>query len=141
TSSGSSRSVMTGTDPRRGHAGRGSGVRRLIRHVEEERGRPALAREHALALLGGLARLFAVLAANRERQRTQPRLGDFVAALEAVAVGPFLQTTERLVDLVERLRLHLDERELDVFLDVDLGALALVEHVVLLVAHRPAVCA
>ncbi len=35
---------------------------------------------------------------------------------------------ERLLDLVQRLRLHLDERELDVVLDVGLGALHRVQH-------------
>src|SRR5436309_16108337 len=113
---------------------RGTRPGRLVRHVEEERRRTAPARERPLTLLGRLTRLFAILAADRERQRTQSRVGDFVAALETVAVGPLIQPTEGLVDLVERLRLHLDQRELDVFLDVDLRALALVEHLALLVA-------
>ena len=90
--------------------------------------------ELTLALLGDLARLFAVLAADRERQRPQPLLGDFLAALEAVAVVALLEPRERVVDLVERLRLHLDERELDVFLDVGFGALDRVEHLVQLAA-------
>ena len=98
---------------------------------------PRFCAMHALALLGRFPRLFAILAANRERQRPQPRLGDFLAALEAVAVGAFVQPPERLVDLVERLRLHLDEGELDVFLDVDFGALALVEHLAVLAAVGP----
>ena len=44
---------------------------------------------------------------------------------------------ERVVDLVERLGLHLDERELDVFLDVGFGALDRVEHFVQLAAPGP----
>ena len=79
-----------------------------------------------------LPRLLAVLAADRERQRAQALLRDLLTALEAVAVGPLLQTRERLVDLVERLGLHLDERELDLFLDVGFRALGRVEHALLL---------
>ena len=82
----------------------------------------------ALALLRDFARLFAVLAADRERQRAQPALGDFLAALEAVAERALFETAERLLDLVERLRLHLDEGELDIVLNVRLGALGRVEH-------------
>src|SRR4030095_8030295 len=43
------------------------------------------------------------------------------------------------VHLVERFRLHLDQCELDVLLDIDLGALALVQNVSFLVAIRPGV--
>ena len=53
----------------------------------------------ALALRGLLPRLLAILAADRERQRAQPRLGDLVAALEAVAVVALFQPRQRLVDL------------------------------------------
>ena len=77
-----------------------------------------------------LARLFAILAAHREGQRAQARLRDFVAALEAEAVTAVFETRERFVDLVERFRLHLDQRQLDVFLDVDFGGLALIHHFV-----------
>ena len=45
----------------------------------------------ALALLGVLARLFAVLAADGEGQRPEPLLGDLLAALEAVAVRALLR--------------------------------------------------
>ena len=93
----------------------------LSLQVVEEAGRSAALRQRALALRRDFARLFAVLAADRERQRPQARLGDFVAALEAQAVTAVFEPCERLVDLVERFRLHLDERQLDVFLDVDLG--------------------
>ena len=86
--------------------------------------------DDALALLGDLARLFAILAADRERQGPQAALGDLFAALEAVAEGVLLETAQRLLDLVERLGLHLDQRELDVVLDVRLGGLGRVEHAV-----------
>ena len=76
--------------------------RALIRHVEEQRARAALAREHPLALLGGFTRLFTILAPNREWQRAQARVGDFLAALEAIAVGSLVQPPKRFVDLVER---------------------------------------
>src|SRR5204863_3665387 len=80
--------------------------------------------------------LLAVLAADSERQRTKALLSDFLAALEAVAVVVLLQPRQRIVDLVERLGLHLDESELDVILDVGLGALDRVEDFVLLAAPR-----
>src|SRR4029450_3334515 len=83
-----------------------------------------------LALLGNLAGLLAVLAADGERQGAQPALRDFLTALEAVPEGAFLQPAEGLFDLRERFRLHLDEGELDVILDVRLGRLGRVAHAV-----------
>jgi DnaK suppressor protein len=67
----------------------------------------------------------------------EPRLRNLIAAFEAVAVSVVFKAPQRGVDLVERLRLHLDERELDILLDVDLRALTLVEDVALLVAFHP----
>ena len=64
------------------------------------------------------ARLFAVLAADGEGQRPQARLADVLAALEAAPVGALLEALQRFVDALQRLGLHLDERELDVFLNV-----------------------
>src|SRR5439155_22655709 len=86
---------------------------RRILHVEEERRGAAPGRHLPLALLGDFARLFAVLAANGEGQRPQALLGDLFAALETIAVIALFQTRQRVIDLVERLGLHLDERELD----------------------------
>src|SRR5262245_23119754 len=107
-----------------------------VGHVEEEiRRTPALS-QNALALCRGLPLLLTVLAAHREGQRTQTSFADLVTALEAVAVRVLVETPQRFVDLVERLALHLNERELDVFLNVDFGALALVEHIALLAAVR-----
>src|SRR5690242_11752200 len=103
-----------------GHSGR------LVRAVEEVRGAAAAPLSHTLTQLGGLARLFAVLATNGERQGAQPRLRDLVAALEAISIRALVQAPARCFDLVQRLRLHLDERKLDVFLDVHFGALALI---------------
>ena len=74
---------------------------------------------------------FTIPATYRERKRPQARFGNLFAALEAIAVAAVLETTQRRVDLVQRLRLHLDERELDVFLDVDLGAFALIQDLAL----------
>ena len=95
---------------------------------------PRRAVELPLPLLGVLPGLLAVLAADGERQRTKALFRDLLAAVEAVAVIALLETHERVVDLVERLGLHLDERELDVFLDVGFGALDGVEHFVELAA-------
>src|SRR5262245_45298742 len=90
--------------------------------VHEQAGRAAPRGKLTLPLLGDLAGLFAVLAPHREGQRAEPLLGDLLAALEAVAVRALLEPRERVVDLVERFRLHLDEREFQIFLNVGLGA-------------------
>src|SRR5436190_12142366 len=74
-----------------------------ILHVEEERRGAAALRVHPLPLLGDFARLFAVLAADGEGQGAQALLGDFLAAVEAVAVIALLEAAERVVDLVQRL--------------------------------------
>src|SRR5712671_2425821 len=103
-------------------------------HVQEQRTRAAPGVELTLALLGGFARLFAVLAANGEGERPQTLLGDFLATVEAVAVAALFETDQRVVDLVQRLGLHLDEREFQFFLDVGFRALDRVEHFVQLAA-------
>src|SRR4051812_25284739 len=112
----------TGGAPNRWDAG--------LLHVQEERARAPPRSELTLALLGGLPRFFAVLAADRKRQRPQPLLRNFLAAVEAVAVVPLVEAHEGVVHLVEGFRLHLDERELQIFLDVGFGALDRVEHLV-----------
>src|SRR5450759_5491019 len=92
-------------------------------HVDEERRRAAALCHQAITLLFDLARFLAVLAADREGQRAEPALADFLAALEAVPVGRLFEPPEGLVDLAERFGLHLDEREFDLILNVHLGAL------------------
>src|SRR6185437_15498490 len=89
-----------------------------------------------LTLLVGLARLFAFLAPDREGKRAQALLGNFLAALKAVAVGALLEPRERIHDFAERLRFHLDEREFDLILDVVFRALNGIDHVRLLRAPR-----
>src|SRR3989344_6891764 len=99
-----------------GHVGPGLPGVELGAEIEERAAEESASatRQLAFTLLGVLTLLFAILAAKREWQCPQSRLRDLVAALEAVAVCAFVQPPERLVDLVERLRLHLDEHELDV---------------------------
>src|SRR5579862_6039938 len=92
-------------------------------HIQEQRGGSAALRELPLPLLGGFASRLAVLAPDRERQSAQALLRNFLPALETVSVVTMLEPRQRVVDLGEGLRLHLDQRELDVFLDVGLGAL------------------
>src|SRR5213078_2495400 len=46
----------------------------------------------------------------------------------AVAVGALFEPPQRFVDLVQRLRLHLDQREFDLVLNIQLRALGRVEH-------------
>src|SRR5262245_49639861 len=105
-----------------------------VLHIEEQRRGAAPGVGLALATLDVLAPLLAVLAADRERKSAQTLLGDFLAAFKAVAVVALLEASDRVVDLVERLRLHLDEREFQIFLNIRLGALNRVEHLVQLPA-------
>src|SRR5712692_9517912 len=67
-----------------------------------------------LRALRHFPRLLAVLAPNREGQRTQAPLRNLLAALETISVGALIQPRQRLIDLVESFRLHLNERELDI---------------------------
>src|SRR5687768_15867673 len=96
-------------------------------HVEEKGGRTA-ALDQTLALLRDLASLLAVLAADRERQRAKAALRDFLAALEAVTEGALFEAAKRFLDLREGLRFHLNQRELDVVLNIRFGRLSRVEH-------------
>src|SRR5580765_3995714 len=105
-------------------------------HVHEERTGAAARRQLTLALLGGFPGLLTVLAPDREGQRTQALLRDFVATVETVAVAALLEAGERVVHLVQGLGLHLDQRELQLFLDVGFRALDGVEHFVQLAAPR-----
>src|SRR5215510_46678 len=86
---------------------------RSVRRIEQER-RGTLARQHALALLRAFARFLAILATHREGQRAQAGFRDFLATLEAIAVAAIFEAAQRCIDLVQGLRLHLDERELDI---------------------------
>jgi len=88
-------------------------------------------------LLGHLPSLFALLTPNGERQCAKPLLTNLLTALETVAEVALIEASERVIDLVERLRLHLNESQLDVFLDVGLGTLDIVQHVVQFAAPRP----
>src|SRR5437899_6175326 len=105
-------------------------------HVHEEGAAAAAGVELTLTLLGVLPGFFAILAADGEGQRPQALLADLLAALEAVPVGALLEAPEGVVDLVQRLGLHLDERELQIFLDVGLSALDRIEDLVELAAPR-----
>src|SRR5260221_8745270 len=107
-------------------ARRNAEVRRLVQ-VHQEAGRTSL-RHLTLASLRQFAGLLAVLAAHRKRQRAQSSLRDLVAALEAVAVRALFEARQRFFNLVQRLRLHLDQREFDVVLDVGFGGLRRVQH-------------
>src|SRR5262245_2058274 len=112
-------------------------VGRRILHVEEKRAGPPASGELTLPLLGVLPSFLAILAPDRERQGTKPLLRNFLAAIEAVSVVALLEPHQRVVDFVERFRLHLDQGELEIFLDVGLSALDRVEHLVQLAAPRP----
>ena len=70
----------------------------------------------------------AVAASRRKRHGSQPRRGNLLAASLANTVLARGKPLERRVDLVPRLRLHLREREVDVFMGRIVGN----------VSHRPA---
>ena len=74
----------------------------------------------ALSPLDRLTSLFTVLAADRKRKGPEACLGDLVAAFQTVAVRAFSEPTKRRVDLLQRFRLHLEQRKVDLVLDVDL---------------------
>jgi hypothetical protein len=103
---------------------------RLALHVEEQGRRSAALGLESLPLLRNFARFLAVLAAHGKWQRAQAALGNLLAALEAVAERAFLEPAKRFLDLVERFRFHLDERELDIVLNVGLGRLGCIQHTV-----------
>src|SRR3954471_3771916 len=113
----------------------GQSIRFSALHVDEERGRAAALRHQAVALLLDLPRLFTVLAADRERQRPEALLADLFTTFEAVAVGALFEPVQCLFDLVEGFRLHLDERELNLVLDVQFGTLCGVQHALARVAR------
>src|SRR5258706_4537074 len=74
------------------------------------------AREGTGLARGGHAVLHFLLAAaaqRGERQGLQPGLGDLRLALGAEPIAAVLQAEDRLVDLGQRLRLHLHEGEID----------------------------
>jgi hypothetical protein len=70
------------------------------------------------AVLGDLALFLAALAAYREWQRPQSSFRNLSSAPKARAVLAGLEADESLVDPGQGLRPHLEQRELDVSLDV-----------------------
>src|SRR2546430_13593243 len=109
-------SCLTSPVGRNGLRHRRSPLDAGLLHVEEERRPAAALRQQPLPLLGVLLGLLAVLAADGEGEGPEALLGDFLAAVEAVAVVALLEPGERVVYLVQGLRLHLDQRKLDVLL-------------------------
>jgi hypothetical protein len=74
--------------------------------------------------------LFAVLAADRERAAPAGASRRFPRRSRSSCRSRPARAAQRVVDLVERLGLHLDEREFQFLLDVGLGALDRVEDLV-----------
>jgi hypothetical protein len=70
--------------------------------------------------------LLARLAAKRERQRSKPAFGDWPLALHTASVLARLEARERGVDASEDFYFHLQQREIDICLDVGVGILELV---------------
>src|SRR5262245_12415352 len=70
-------------------------------HVEKQGSGAAPRRQLTLALLSDLTRFLAVLATDGEGQGPQPLLGDFLTAVEAVAVIALLEARKGVVHLVE----------------------------------------
>src|SRR5688572_19070785 len=112
----------------------------LSLHVDEQRRCAAALSDGALPLLRSFASFFAILAADRERQRAEPALGDLFPALEAVPEGALFQPAQRFLNLVERFRFHLDERELDLVLNIRFGTFRSEEHTSELQSQSNLVC-
>jgi hypothetical protein len=65
---------------------------------------------------------FTMVTADRERQRAQPDLRDVAATLSAAAVMASVQACEGLIDSSHRGGPHLEQGELQIILDVGVGA-------------------
>src|SRR4026207_737285 len=85
------------------------GRRILTGHVEEKRRAVALLSHRFLALSRLFRGFSAVLAPLGEGQRPETLLRDFSSAIRTISVGAFVQTAERIIDLRERFRLHLNQ--------------------------------
>ena len=79
-------------------------------------------------LIGLLVPRFARRTANGERQRAQPLLRDLDVTLHALSVLARLDPAEGLVETAERVRLTLEEREVDGILGAHLRVVADVTH-------------
>src|SRR5688572_22100702 len=99
--------------------------RRLV-HIEKEPARAA--RRLTLAQLSHLAGLLAILATDRKWQGPQATLRNLVAAFETIAESALFEAGQGLANLGERLRLHLNQGEFDVVLDVRFRGLGRVKH-------------
>ena len=93
------------------------------RHVEY--GGPSL--EHLSAPGGRFTAFLAFHASNRERKGPQPRFRDVVSALDTAPVVARFQPRQRGIDSLNRFLFDLNERDLDVFLNIDIGDLSLVD--------------
>jgi hypothetical protein len=82
------------------------------------------ARRTALVLISLLVPRFARRTANGERQRPQPLLRDLDLTLQALSVLSRLDPAEGLVEASERVRLALEEREVDGILGAHLRVVA-----------------
>jgi hypothetical protein len=70
----------------------------------------------------------AILAPDRKGQGPQPAPRNLGAALEAVAECPFIQPRQRFFNPVQGLRLHLDQGEFDIVLDIRFRRLSRIQH-------------
>src|SRR3989344_7963187 len=77
-----------------------------------------------LTSLSRLTRLLAFPAANRKRQSTQACLRDLLAALEAVAVRPLVESLQRDVELLKRFRTHSRQLTSDMILKLSFSPFA-----------------
>jgi len=73
-----------------------------------------------------LTPVFAIAAADREWQGLQPPFGDSVAALEAGSILAGIDADERRVDARQRVRPHLDQRQVHVTPRAGVGVIEVV---------------
>ena len=74
---------------------------------------------------------FTIPASDRERKRSETCLGNLIPALETVAIRALIEAAQGSLDFLQCFRLHLNQRELDLILGVDLRDFAFIEHLVL----------
>jgi hypothetical protein len=74
-----------------------------------------------------LVGFLALQASNGERKGPQPRFRDVSSALDTASVLAGFKPSQRGIDPLDRFMLDLNERELDVFLNVDISHFPFVE--------------
>jgi len=89
-----------------------------------------------VVVLSDLTSFFAPLAAHSEWQRSKSSFANLAVARKAGAVPARPEPDERFADPGQSLRSHLEQRELDVLLDVAVRRVDVIAYVVTLIDAR-----